>query len=81
MQEAFPGFRAGLGLACRAPARARRASCRCSCYHAMQHCDVIVYDALVNADILRWARPGAELEYAGKRGGKPRRSSATFRCA
>ena len=41
------------------------------CYHAMQHCDVIVYDALVNADILRWARVGAELEYAGKRGGKP----------
>jgi len=41
------------------------------CYHAMQHCDVVVYDALVNPDILRWVRPGAELEYAGKRGGKP----------
>lgn len=41
------------------------------CYHAMQVCDVVVYDALVNADILRWVRPGAELEYAGKRGGKP----------
>jgi len=40
-------------------------------YHAMQVCDVVVYDALVNADILRWVRPGAELEYAGKRGGKP----------
>jgi uroporphyrin-III C-methyltransferase len=40
-------------------------------YHAMQACDVIVYDALVNPDILRWARPGVELEYAGKRGGKP----------
>lgn len=40
-------------------------------YHAMQQCDVIVYDALVNADILRWARLGAEIEYAGKRGGKP----------
>lgn len=40
-------------------------------YHAMQHCDVVVYDALVNADILRWVRVGAELEYAGKRGGKP----------
>jgi uroporphyrin-III C-methyltransferase len=37
----------------------------------MQTADVIVYDALVNADILRWARLGAELEYAGKRGGKP----------
>ena len=41
------------------------------CYHAMQNCDVVVYDALVNADILRWVRPGTELEYAGKRGGKP----------
>jgi uroporphyrin-III C-methyltransferase len=41
------------------------------CYHAMQHCDVVVYDALVNADILRWVRVGTELEYAGKRGGKP----------
>ncbi|MEO6607801.1 MAG: uroporphyrinogen-III C-methyltransferase [Aestuariivirga sp.] len=40
-------------------------------YHAMQNCDVVVYDALVNPDILRWVRPGAELEYAGKRGGKP----------
>lgn len=40
-------------------------------YHAMQHCDVVVYDALVNPDILRWVRSGAELEYAGKRGGKP----------
>ena len=41
------------------------------CYHAMQSCDVAVYDALVNPDILRWVRPGVELEYAGKRGGKP----------
>jgi uroporphyrin-III C-methyltransferase len=41
------------------------------CYHAMQNCDVVVYDALVNPDILRWVRVGAELEYAGKRGGKP----------
>ncbi len=40
-------------------------------YHAMQHCDVVVYDALVNPDILGWVRVGAELEYAGKRGGKP----------
>ena len=40
-------------------------------YHAMQNCDVVVYDALVNPDILRWVRVGAELEYAGKRGGKP----------
>ena len=41
------------------------------CYHAMQHCDAVVYDALVNPDILRWVHPGAELEFAGKRGGKP----------
>ena len=41
------------------------------CYHAMQNCDVVVYDALVNPDILRWVRPGVVLEYAGKRGGKP----------
>jgi uroporphyrin-III C-methyltransferase len=41
------------------------------CYHALQTCDVVIYDALVNPHILRWVRPGAELEYAGKRGGKP----------
>ncbi len=40
-------------------------------YHAIQACDVIVYDALVNPDILCWAPAGVELEYAGKRGGKP----------
>ena len=27
-------------------------------YHAMQNCDVVVYDALVNPDILRWVRVG-----------------------
>ena len=41
------------------------------CYHGLQACDVVVYDALVNPDILRWVRAGAALEYAGKRGGKP----------
>jgi uroporphyrin-III C-methyltransferase len=41
------------------------------CYHALQLGDVVVYDALVNPAILSWVRPGAELEYAGKRGGKP----------
>ena len=40
-------------------------------YHALQHCDIVVYDALVNPGILRWARAGAAVEYAGKRGGKP----------
>jgi uroporphyrin-III C-methyltransferase len=41
------------------------------CYHALQSSDVVVYDALVNSSILKWVRPGTELEYAGKRGGKP----------
>ncbi|MFQ5955449.1 MAG: uroporphyrinogen-III C-methyltransferase [Kiloniellales bacterium] len=33
--------------------------------------DVVVYDALVDPRVLRLARRGAELVYAGKRGGKP----------
>jgi uroporphyrin-III C-methyltransferase len=33
--------------------------------------DVLVYDALVDARILALARKGAQLEFAGKRGGKP----------
>src|SRR5258707_15778324 len=33
--------------------------------------DVIVYDALVDKSVLDLAQPGAVLEYAGKRGGKP----------
>src|SRR5215470_710795 len=33
--------------------------------------DVVVYDALVDDDVLKLAKPGAKLEYAGKRGGKP----------
>lgn len=41
------------------------------CYHALQHCDIVVYDALVNPSILNWVNKGAGLEYAGKRGGKP----------
>lgn len=39
--------------------------------HAMQAADVIVYDALVGADVLKLAGPDAELIHAGKRGGKP----------
>ena len=39
--------------------------------NALQQADVIVHDALVNADCLSLARPGAMLEFAGKRGGKP----------
>ena len=39
--------------------------------HALQHADTVVYDALVDPRILELARPGAALDYAGKRGGKP----------
>ena len=39
--------------------------------NALQQADVIVYDALVDEALLRWARPEAHVEYAGKRGGKP----------
>ncbi len=39
--------------------------------HALQHADSVVYDALVDPRILALARPGAALDYAGKRGGKP----------
>jgi len=39
--------------------------------NALQQADVVVHDALVNADCLSLARPGAVLEFAGKRGGKP----------
>jgi uroporphyrin-III C-methyltransferase len=40
-------------------------------YHALTQADVIVYDALVSDAILKWRRDDAELEFAGKRGGKP----------
>jgi uroporphyrin-III C-methyltransferase len=33
--------------------------------------DVVVYDALVGEDVLKLARPGADLKFAGKRGGRP----------
>lgn len=39
--------------------------------HALHLADVVVYDALVDARILRLANRGATLDYAGKRGGKP----------
>lgn len=39
--------------------------------NALQQADVIVHDALVNAECLSLARPGVVLEFAGKRGGKP----------
>ena len=39
--------------------------------HALVGADIVVYDALVDSRILRLARPGAVLDYAGKRGGRP----------
>ena len=69
-EEAFPHFSEGtvwlVGAGPGAPGLLSLLA-----YHALQHCDVVIYDALVNADILRWARVGAKIEYAGKRGGKP----------
>ncbi len=38
--------------------------------NALQQADIIVYDALVDEAILKLARTGAGIEYAGKRGGK-----------
>jgi uroporphyrin-III C-methyltransferase len=38
--------------------------------NALQQADVVIYDALVQEDILTWA-PQADHIYAGKRGGKP----------
>jgi uroporphyrin-III C-methyltransferase len=40
-------------------------------HHGLRNADVVVYDALVDERILAMARPGAALEYAGKRGGQP----------
>ncbi len=39
--------------------------------HALVQADSVVYDALVDPRILRLAHPGAALDYAGKRGGRP----------
>ena len=39
--------------------------------HALTGADIVVYDALVDQRILRLARPGAVLDFAGKRGGRP----------
>jgi uroporphyrin-III C-methyltransferase len=38
---------------------------------ALLQADVIVHDALVDARVLALARTGAQLQFAGKRGGKP----------
>ena len=39
--------------------------------NALQQADVVVHDALVDETILKLARPGADIVFAGKRGGKP----------
>ena len=39
--------------------------------HGLRNADLVVHDALVGEAVLSLARPGALLEYAGKRGGKP----------
>ena len=39
--------------------------------HALDHADIIVYDALVDPRILVLAQAGARLDHAGKRGGRP----------
>ena len=39
--------------------------------HGLRSADVVVYDALVGDAVLAQAAPGAALEFAGKRGGKP----------
>jgi len=39
--------------------------------NALGQADAVVYDALVGDEILALAAPGALLEYAGKRGGRP----------
>ena len=38
--------------------------------NALQQADVVVHDALIGADILALAQDGAEMVYAGKRGGQ-----------
>ncbi len=40
-------------------------------HHALNHADVIVYDALVDRRVLALRRSDAALDYAGKRGGRP----------
>src|ERR671939_1496699 len=39
--------------------------------HALGRADIVVYDALVDPRILALAPAGAQLDYAGKRGGRP----------
>ncbi|PYK68548.1 MAG: uroporphyrinogen-III C-methyltransferase, partial [Verrucomicrobia bacterium] len=36
----------------------------------LEQADVVVYDALANPEMLGWARPDAEIIFAGKRAGE-----------
>lgn len=38
---------------------------------ALGQADIIIHDALIEAEVLALARPGAELAFVGKRGGRP----------
>lgn len=40
-------------------------------YYALGEADVVIYDALVGNELLKYANPNAQCIYAGKRGGKP----------
>src|ERR1700693_5125443 len=39
--------------------------------NALGQADIILYDALVHDAVLRLAKPGAAVEFAGQRGGRP----------
>lgn len=39
--------------------------------NALEQADVVVHDALVSADVLKFAREGSQMIFLGKRGGKP----------
>ena len=39
--------------------------------HAIRSADAVIYDALVDPRIVQAAKPGAEIVFAGKRGGRP----------
>ena len=69
LAPALPDFQSGhVWLAGAGPGNA--GSLTLDVVAAIATADAIVYDALVDATILNAARPGVELHFAGKRGGK-----------
>ena len=61
----FPQFEAGqVWLAGAGPGRLGMVTLEC--VHALQTCDTIIYDALVNSEILEWALKETDLIFAGK---------------